>query len=220
MTTPEQPPMGGGDSAAVPPMPPPSMPPPAMPPPPMSSAPADPLSAAVGGAAAAPPAPAPPPPTGEDGSAALLSVACKSCGSQMTYKPGTTMLKCRGVRRRAGDREHRDDRRALLRRWASQPEKRVATIGKQVCKCQSCGATTETDELSGACQFCGGVLLPVSQPEGLIAPEAVLPFGIVKKDANDCVRQVGEVALVRAERAEEGRVDRGDQGHLRPALDV
>jgi DNA-directed RNA polymerase subunit M/transcription elongation factor TFIIS len=123
-------------------------------------------------------------PTGEDGSAALLSVACKSCGSQMTYRPGTTMLKCTacGAEQAIENTDTIDEH--SYDKWASQPEKRVATIGKQVLKCQGCGATTETDDLSGACQFCGGVLLPVSNPEGLIAPEAVLPFGIGKKDAN------------------------------------
>jgi LSD1 subclass zinc finger protein len=132
-----------------------------------------------------PPGMPPPQPTGVDASAALLSVACKSCGSQMSYKPGTTNLKCQacGAEQAIESTETIDEH--SFDEWAAaQSSKRVATIGKQVVKCQSCGATTETDELSGACQFCGGVLLPVSQPEGLIAPEAVLPFGIVKKDAN------------------------------------
>lgn len=131
-----------------------------------------------------PPQAPPPAPGGEDGTTALLSVACKSCGSQMTYKPGTTMLKCQacGAEQAIETTDTIDEH--SYDEWASRPEKRVATIGKQVLKCQGCGATTETDELSGACQFCGGVLLALSNPEGLIAPEAVLPFGIVKKDAN------------------------------------
>ncbi|HWC35375.1 MAG TPA: hypothetical protein VG650_11170 [Mycobacteriales bacterium] len=180
MTTPGDPSFVSGQGAqlpggaAVPPMPPPAMPPPAMP------AQADPVAAA----AAASPPPPPPPPTGEDGTAALLSVACKACGSQMTYKPGTTMLKCQACGAEQAIESTETIEEHSYDAWASQPEKRVATIGKQVLKCQGCGATTETDELSGACQFCGGVLLAVSNPEGLIAPEAVLPFGIVKKDAN------------------------------------
>jgi Zn finger protein HypA/HybF involved in hydrogenase expression len=160
------------------------MPPAAMPPPPMPGAP---VAAAAG--VAAPPAPPAPPvqpaPTGEDGTAALLSVACKACGSQMKYAPGTTSLKCPAC----GNEQAIESTRAIEEHsfdaWAAIPEKRVATIGKQVLKCQGCGATTETDELAGACQFCGGALLAVSEPEGLIAPEAVLPFGVAKKGAND-----------------------------------
>ncbi|HVX68705.1 MAG TPA: hypothetical protein VHA79_03335 [Mycobacteriales bacterium] len=150
----------------VPPPPPPGMPPPQVAP-----------------QMAAPQAP-PPLVTGADGVAALLSVACKSCGSQMTYEPGTTMLKCQacGAEQAIETTDTIDEH--SYDEWASRPEKRVATVGKQVLKCQGCGATTETDELSGACQFCGGVLLALSNPEGLIAPEGVLPFGIVKKDAN------------------------------------
>jgi DNA-directed RNA polymerase subunit M/transcription elongation factor TFIIS len=143
---------------------------------------------ALPGVSPSTPAQAPPPQdspvTGVDSQAALLSVACKSCGSQMVYEPGTTMLKCQacGAEQPIENTETIDEH--SYDEWASRPEKRVATIGKQVLKCQGCGATTETDELAGACQFCGGVLLAVSNPEGLIAPEAVLPFGIVKKDAN------------------------------------
>jgi LSD1 subclass zinc finger protein len=151
-------------SDVPPPMPPPAMPPVADPPPP-------------------PPLPAQP--TGEDGSAALLSVACKSCGSQMHYRPGTTNLKCQACgAEQAIETTETIDEHSYDQWAATAADKRVATIGKQVVKCQGCGATTETDQLSGACQFCAGALLPVSQPEGLIAPEAVLPFGIVKKDAN------------------------------------
>jgi hypothetical protein len=69
--------------------------------------------------------------------------------------------------------------------WAAQPPKSVATIGKQVLSCRGCGATTETDELAGACPFCGGVLIALSQPDGVIAPEAVVPFGVDRRAAND-----------------------------------
>jgi Zn finger protein HypA/HybF involved in hydrogenase expression len=159
----QDPSFGGSSWGSPPPAAAPPMPPPAMPPSP----------------------PTPPAPTGEDGTAALLSVACKACGSQMTYKPGTTMLKCQACGAEQAIEATRAIEEHSFDAWAAIPEKRVATIGKQVLKCQGCGATTETDELSGACQFCGGALLPVSDPEGLIAPEAVLPFGIAKKGAND-----------------------------------
>jgi len=69
--------------------------------------------------------------------------------------------------------------------WAHLPAKPVATIGAQVLRCQGCGATTETDLIAGACQFCGGILMALTQPEGVIVPEAVVPFGMPKRAAND-----------------------------------
>ena len=43
---------------------------------------------------------------------------------------------------------------------------RWPTIGGQVVQCQSCGATTETTDLAGACQFCGGALVALDHPRG------------------------------------------------------
>jgi LSD1 subclass zinc finger protein len=197
MTTPQEPSYFSGGAGAPPPvpdMPPPPMPPPAMPPASPASAggslpPPAGMAPPVAPPAAPPPPPAPaqpgpPAPTGEDGTVGLLSVACQACGSQMHYKPGTTMLKCSACGAEQAIEATRTIEEHSYDAWAAVPEKRVATIGKQVVKCQGCGATTETDQLSGACQFCGGVLLPVSNPEGLIAPEAVLPFAVDKKNAN------------------------------------
>ncbi|HWA67004.1 MAG TPA: hypothetical protein VG899_11620, partial [Mycobacteriales bacterium] len=103
----------------------------------------------------------------------------------MKYAPGTTSLKCPACGAVQAIEATRQVEEHSYDAWAAVPEKRVATIGKVVVKCQGCGATTETDQLAGACQFCGGALLPVTEPEGLIAPEALLPFAVAKKGANE-----------------------------------
>jgi LSD1 subclass zinc finger protein len=114
-----------------------------------------------------------------------LSFTCPGCGSQLHYAPGTTDLKCPSC----GATQHIDDHGKKIAEhsydaWANVPEKRVATIAKQVLKCQGCGATTETDMISDTCQFCGGVLVALQEAPGLIVPEAVVPFGIDNKGAN------------------------------------
>lgn len=92
---------------------------------------------------------------------------CPSCGAESTIDAGPTIV------------EHSYDE------WAALPAKRVATIGSSVLQCQGCGATTETDAFADTCQFCSGVLVVLDQPEGLIAPEAVVPFHVAKRAAND-----------------------------------
>jgi transcription elongation factor Elf1 len=121
----------------------------------------------------------PPPP-------ATREFTCPACGAQTAYAPGTSTLRCASCGAEesidAGGRtvaEHSYDA------WAALPPKPVATIGKQVLQCQNCGATTETDMIADTCHFCRGVLVAVQNPEGLIAPEAVVPFHLDKHGAND-----------------------------------
>ena len=117
-----------------------------------------------------------------------LSFTCPNCGSQIYYAPGTTSLRCgacgsvQTIEPTGTIGEHSYDA------WAALPPKPVATIGEQVLVCQGCGAQTETDDIAGICQFCGGVLVAQSQPEGLIAPEAVVPFHLDKQAANSAFR--------------------------------
>jgi Zn finger protein HypA/HybF involved in hydrogenase expression len=118
-----------------------------------------------------------------------LQFTCRSCGSQMTYAAGTTEMKCPSC----GAEQQIADTRTIVEhsydQWASLPPKPVAMIGKQALRCQGCGATTETDMVADTCQFCGGTLVAVDNPEGLIAPEAVVPFGLAKAAANEAFAQ-------------------------------
>ncbi|MCW2784912.1 MAG: hypothetical protein JWP74_1429 [Marmoricola sp.] len=124
-------------------------------------------------------------PTAPRASTKPLTFACTGCGSQMVYAPGTTSMKCPSC----GAEQHIDSEHTIVEHsydaWAKLPPKPVATIGKEVLQCQGCGASTETDDVAGSCQFCGGVLIGVQVPEGLVAPEAVIPFGVDKPKANE-----------------------------------
>lgn len=105
---------------------------------------------------------------------------CTSCGSQTAYVPGTTMLRCGAcgaeqaiVEAGTAIEEHSFDE------WtARHGTVEVASLAAHTLQCRGCGATTETGDLATACQFCGGALLAVERPEGLVAPEAVLPFHV------------------------------------------
>jgi Zn finger protein HypA/HybF involved in hydrogenase expression len=136
-----------------------------------------------------PPMPPAPPqqqaaPSPPDAAPTLLTFSCPTCGSAMSYAPGTTQMRCPScgnMQQIVSDEtieEHSYDA------WAKLPPKPVATIAKQVLQCQGCGATTETDMLSDSCQFCGGNLIALQEPPGLIVPEAVVPFGVDKSGAN------------------------------------
>jgi DNA-directed RNA polymerase subunit RPC12/RpoP len=124
------------------------------------------------------PAPTGPPP---------LSSTCPNCGSQTAYAPGTTALRCTScgsMLEIAGPdteiNEHSYDE------WrARHGSVEVADLGGQVVQCTGCGATTETTDLATACQFCGGALVALDHPEGLVPPEAVVPFHVDKRGAKD-----------------------------------
>jgi Zn finger protein HypA/HybF involved in hydrogenase expression len=116
---------------------------------------------------------------------ALAQFTCPTCGAQTAYEPGTTMLRCS----RCGAEERIDAAgRTIVEHsyddWAALPPKPVATIGTQVLQCQNCGATIETDMLADTCRFCRGPLVAVQNPDRLIAPEAVVPFGLNQAAAN------------------------------------
>jgi hypothetical protein len=71
---------------------------------------------------------------------------------------------------------------------ASLPAKPVAKHGTAFI-CPNCSAHTESDLLSANCQFCGTPL--VADPAAIerVAPEAVVPFGISKKQAGDALKK-------------------------------
>lgn len=109
----------------------------------------------------------------------ILSTRCVGCGSQVAYAPGSAQLQCGACGHRTEITHGADetiDEHSFDTWLASNPKATVASLGGQVLTCQGCGALTESTALSGSCQFCGGHLVAVTNPEGLIQPEAVLPF--------------------------------------------
>jgi hypothetical protein len=121
---------------------------------------------------------------------APLSSTCPSCGAQTAYAPGTTSLTCASCGTQleiaastATIREH------SLDEWtARHGTVEVASLGAHVLRCQGCGATTETADLAGTCQFCSGALIAVEHPEGLVHPEAIVPFQVDRSGAQEAFR--------------------------------
>jgi len=111
---------------------------------------------------------------------------CPVCGGVLTYGAGASALVCDScgnrvaIAHQAGDRvdEHGYDQ------WlAANPGYSVASIGGWTAVCAGCGATSETTDLAGRCQFCGADLVATSMPAGVIPPEAVLPFAVDSRTA-------------------------------------
>ncbi|MEO9323269.1 hypothetical protein ABFT23_07240 [Nocardioides sp. C4-1] len=123
---------------------------------------------------------------------APLSAACPSCGAQVAYAPGTTTLKCGScgaVRDIAS--EHLTIREHSYDEWqAKHGGLQVAALTAAVeLRCQNCGAQTETTNVSSACQFCGGALVATTVPDGVVQPEAVVPFKVDRDGARDHFKQ-------------------------------
>ncbi|WP_237102064.1 hypothetical protein, partial [Nonomuraea sp. MG754425] len=113
---------------------------------------------------------------------------CQGCGASVAFAPGTTVLRCPycGLEQpiAAPDRQIREfSYDAFL---AAKP--RVRSLAPNQFCCPRCGARTESDALSGACQFCGTPLVADVANDTQIAPEAVLPFGIDRDGARQALR--------------------------------
>ncbi|WP_195849514.1 hypothetical protein [Nocardioides marmotae] len=131
------------------------------------------------------PAPAPEAPP-------VLFASCPSCGSQVTYAPGTTALTCGacGASREIDAGEDTVVDEHSFDDWiAAHADVRVASLGGHVLRCEGCGAQVETTDLAESCQFCTGHLVVLSTPAGLVAPEAVVPFTIGQDGAQAAFRE-------------------------------
>lgn len=107
------------------------------------------------------------------------SYPCGGCGARVEFAPGTTSLRCPycGFQQeiQATDRavmEHPIAELAVL------PRKPVGAVASHELVCQQCGARTQSEELSGRCQFCSAPLVADPAAVGQILPEAVLPFTV------------------------------------------
>jgi LSD1 subclass zinc finger protein len=129
---------------------------------------------------------APAPPVAQPGT---LTFHCSSCGARLEYAPGTTSLRCPycgHVQEVAAIttviREHSYDA------WAALPPKPHAPTGRYRLTCHRCGAQTDSENLSDTCPFCGAPIVAETAGGDQIAPEAVVPFGIDQRAAQDAVR--------------------------------
>jgi DNA-directed RNA polymerase subunit RPC12/RpoP len=118
------------------------------------------------------------------------SYPCGGCGARVEYAPGTDLLRCPycGYEQRlaaATRTVHEHDYAELAR----LPRKPVHRVGAYIFRCEKCGAQTESDAISDACQFCGAPLVADTSLGDLIAPEAVLPFEVDRNGMREALRK-------------------------------
>jgi hypothetical protein len=114
---------------------------------------------------------------------------CASCGANVEYAPGTTVLKCPYC----GAETPLAPTGALVREhsfaeFAGLPRKPVASLAAYVFTCRGCGAVTESDKISDRCQFCGAPLVADPNPTEMVTPEAVLPFSLDRPAVREALR--------------------------------
>ncbi|MTG90083.1 hypothetical protein GJV82_14180 [Cellulosimicrobium sp. BIT-GX5] len=123
---------------------------------------------------------------------ALVRTRCDACGSQLAYAPGTQHLRCVAcggtvaIEHAPGDAvdEHSFDAWA-----AAQGGVRAGILDARTLVCDGCGATTQGTDLSLACRFCGGHLVAAAETDGLVQPEAVVPFAVEQAQAREAFRR-------------------------------
>ncbi|HJQ26605.1 MAG TPA: hypothetical protein VKA60_22000 [Blastocatellia bacterium] len=120
---------------------------------------------------------------------------CPGCGADLVFDPKNNCLTCPycGRQEPIPATEGRVEERsyeAYLQAGAAE----MGTLAANAVEvtCSQCGATVSftPPEVAGECSFCGATM--VAQPKAadpLVAPEAVLPFGIPPPQANAALKQ-------------------------------
>jgi Zn finger protein HypA/HybF involved in hydrogenase expression len=115
---------------------------------------------------------------------------CANCGANVEFAPGTTVLKCPYcgaqtplVPTGARMREH------AYAEFAGLARKPVATLAPYTFTCRGCGAVTQSDKISDRCQFCGAPLVADATSGEMVAPEAVVPFGLDRAALREALRK-------------------------------
>jgi Zn finger protein HypA/HybF involved in hydrogenase expression len=115
---------------------------------------------------------------------------CATCGANVEFAPGTTVLKCPYcgaetplVPTGARVREH------AYAEFAGLARKPVATLAPYSFTCRGCGAVTQSDKISDRCQFCGAPLVADATSGEMVAPEAVVPFGLDRAALREALRK-------------------------------
>jgi DNA-directed RNA polymerase subunit RPC12/RpoP len=157
-----------------------------------------------------PPVPAPERPP-ENAALETHRFPCPSCGADLRFAPGTTLLRCQ----HCGNEEPiPDDRGPVpildLREAARLPASAIEET--RVAQCSSCGAEIEFDpELHAReCPFCASPIVTGTGLHRHVKPQAQLPFLVTEAEAHQAFRRwIGGLwfapndlkALARADRA-------------------
>jgi Zn finger protein HypA/HybF involved in hydrogenase expression len=124
-----------------------------------------------------------------DSPPATLTYPCGQCGARLEYAPGTTSLKCPYCGHEqaiVGVDDVIEEHDYVA--WQSSPIKATTQLGSHVLTCRRCAATTQTDDLSTVCPFCGAPIVAEVNVAEQIAPEGIVPFGIDRPGAQEAIR--------------------------------
>ena len=116
-----------------------------------------------------------------------LKKACKNCGAELKYKPGTTTITCEYC----GHKEHinldTDPIKELpLRVYLENQGSQANSEAISLLHCKNCGANQHVEEnyKSLHCVYCGTPLIREdAKTEQWILPGAVLPFQLTQQEA-------------------------------------
>ncbi|GIH14755.1 hypothetical protein [Rugosimonospora africana] len=114
---------------------------------------------------------------------------CDGCGARVEFVPGTALLRCPycGHEQQVSSID-RDVREHPYEELAELRVKERAPLAAHVLVCQKCGATSDSEALSGRCQFCGSPLIADPAAGHQIVPEAVLPFAVDRNGVRTALR--------------------------------
>lgn len=115
---------------------------------------------------------------------------CKQCGAKLTYKPGTSVLKCgycefeNAIPKSEEDIEELDFY-SYLEKMEEEDSNNNLTEEKLFIKCTACGAesTSEANVTSQTCPFCDTDIVTTAKSKKLLKPRSLLPFKITKRTA-------------------------------------
>jgi ribosomal protein S27E len=120
---------------------------------------------------------------------------CPACGADLLYEPRDGFLSCPfcGHKEAIPASAEQIEERSFEQYLQIRPEQleQLAANALEV-QCQSCGATVTftPPEVARQCDFCGVQLVAQAKSaDPILAPEGVLPFGIVQEQANAGLRQ-------------------------------
>ncbi len=116
-----------------------------------------------------------------------LKKACKNCGAELTYKPGTTQVICAYCGHKEELNLNLDPIRELpLRSYLKEMGSQANSVEISLLHCKTCGANQHVEEnyKSLHCVYCGTPLIREdAYTEQWILPGAVLPFQLTQKEA-------------------------------------
>jgi len=116
-----------------------------------------------------------------------LKKACKNCGAELTYKPGTTQITCDYCGHKEELNLSLDTLKELpLREYLREMGAQANSVEISLLHCKNCGANQHVEEnyKSLHCVYCGTPLIREDAvTEQWILPGGVLPFQLTQKEA-------------------------------------